>query len=146
MTEELKEIIEFANQNPSTWIATCEGDQPRVRGFLMWFADESGFYFHTAKKKSIASQLEKNPKVEIGFIRNADKPTFEMLRVAGVSQEVNDKELEKRLYEERPWLWDNVKNSGIDSDVLIFRVVNGSAYVWSMANNIQEDKIPRVKF
>ena len=116
MTEELKEIIDFANQNPSTWVATCEGDQPRVRGFLMWFADESGFYFHTAKKKSIASQLEKNPKVE------------------------------KRLFEERPWLLENVKNSGIDSDVLIFRIVNGSAYIWSMANNIQEDKIPRVKF
>jgi len=40
-----QDCIKFANENPVCYIATMDGDQPRVRGFLMWFADEKGFYF-----------------------------------------------------------------------------------------------------
>ena len=27
----------FATENPVTYIATADGDQPRVRAFAMWF-------------------------------------------------------------------------------------------------------------
>jgi pyridoxamine 5'-phosphate oxidase len=37
---DLKDCIEFANKNPVCWLATAEGDQPRVRGFLLWYTDE----------------------------------------------------------------------------------------------------------
>lgn len=33
-----QDCIKFANENPASYIATTEGDQPRVRAFLMWFA------------------------------------------------------------------------------------------------------------
>jgi uncharacterized pyridoxamine 5'-phosphate oxidase family protein len=32
---------------------------------LMWFADESGFYYHTAAANSVYKLLKNNPRVEI---------------------------------------------------------------------------------
>ena len=146
MNELLTEVLLFANQNPSSWLATCEDDQPRVRGMLLWFADETGFYYHTAMSKNLSSQIKKNPKVEAAFMRNADKPEFEMLRVTGTVEILKDEELEKRLKQERSWLWDNVRNSRVDTEVVIFRIVNGSAYIWNMTWNVKENEAPRVQF
>lgn len=146
MNELLNEVFLFANQNPSSWLATSEDNQPRVRGMLLWFADETGFYYHTAKAKNLYGQMVKNPKMEAAFIRNADKPEFEMLRVAGEAEIVNDDELVKRLKQERAWLWSNVQQSAVDTEVVIFRIVRGSAYIWNMSWNVKESEIPRVKF
>ncbi len=146
MDERLKEILLFANENPSCWLATTEDAQPRVRGMWMWFADETGFYFHTGTTKSLYKQFCDNPKVEAGFIRNADKPNFEMLRVTGIVEELHDAELEKRLYEERAWLLNNMEVAGVDTRLSIFRIVKGSAYIWNMSMNLKESEVPRIAF
>lgn len=147
MNEKLAEVLLFANQNPSSWLATNEDDQPRVRGMLMWFADETGFYYHTGRAKSLCSQIEKNPKVEAVFIRNQNDPVnFETLRVTGIAEMVKDEDLERRLFQERPWLLDNIKRAGVDTDVAIFRIVKGSAYIWNMSWNLKESQAPRVSF
>jgi uncharacterized pyridoxamine 5'-phosphate oxidase family protein len=147
MDEKLAEVLLFANQNPSAWLATNEGDQPHVRGMFMWFADETGFYYHTAKAKRIYQQIEVNPKVEAAFIRNANDPiNFETLHVTGIMEEVQDEELEKRLFQERPWLWQNIKNANVETDVVILRIVKGSAYIWNMKLNIKEADAARVQF
>jgi uncharacterized pyridoxamine 5'-phosphate oxidase family protein len=147
MNEKLAEVLLFANQNPSCWFATSEDNQPHVRGMLMWYADETGFYFHTAKAKRICNQMEKNPKVEVAFIRNADDPiNFETLHVTGSVEIVKDEELEKRLFQERPWLLGNIEQAGINTEVVIFRIEKGSAYIWNMSWNIKEKDAPRVEF
>lgn len=80
----LKECIEFANKNPVCWLSTAEGDQPRVRGFLMWYADEKGFYFHTGTTKNVCKQLKKNPKIEVCFYNpGPGQRESTMLRVTG---------------------------------------------------------------
>lgn len=51
--------ITFANENPASFVATVdENGQPRVRGFLMWYADKTGFYFHTGTMKPVYKQLK----------------------------------------------------------------------------------------
>ena len=112
----------------------------------MWFADETGFYYHTAKAKKLSAQIEKNPKIEAAFTRNVDSPNFEMLRVTGEAEIVEDDELVKRLKKERAWLWGNIENSHVDTNVVIFRIVRGSAYIWNMSWNVKEDQAPRVNF
>ena len=62
-----KDCIKFANDNPVSFIATMDGEMPRVRAYLMWCADESGFYYHTGTAKSVYKQLKNNPNVEICF-------------------------------------------------------------------------------
>ncbi len=146
MNELKTEVLLFANQNPKSWMATSEENQPHVRGMLLWFADETGFYYHTASSKSLSNQIQKNPKMEVAFERNADQPDFEMLRVTGTVEIVKDEELEKRLKQERAWLWGNIENAKADTEVLIFRIVNATAYIWNMKWNIREQDAPRVQF
>ncbi|MEA4814596.1 hypothetical protein SDC9_138113 [bioreactor metagenome] len=90
-------------------------------------------------------QIKSNPKIEAAFIRNAEKPEFEMLRVTGMAEILEDKEVEKRLKQKRAWLWNNVQQSKVNTDVVIFRIVNGSAYIWNMMWNVKEKEAPRVQ-
>jgi len=61
------DCVKFANENPVAWVATSDGDQPRVKGLALWFADEKGFYFQIGGMKDICRQLLKSQKVEAGF-------------------------------------------------------------------------------
>ena len=110
-----KDCIKFANENPTSYIATMDGDQPRVRGFWMWFADETGFYFHTGAMKPVYSQLKKNPNVEACFYHPDGKGGV-MMRVAGTVEFLDDTELRGKLIEERQFL----KAWGLQPTVLIW--------------------------
>lgn len=138
---DFQEIIDFANANNTCYLATVEGDQPRVRALGMWFADKTGFYFQTESAKALPKQLEKNNKVELCFLGEKMK----MLRVSGKTQFVTDKALRKRILAERKFLQDFIKTPD-DPLLVLFKVYTGEAYLWTMANNMKEDKIKRVKF
>lgn len=140
---DMKECISFANQNPVGHVATMDDDQPRVRAFLMWYADESGFYFHTAETKKVCRQLGKNPKVEVCF---CSSPNFEqMMRVTGTVEFLTDSAMRARLMEERSFLKAIVKGPD-DPLLVIFRIPHGEATFWTMADNLKEDQMPRVTF
>ena len=62
---EFARCTEFATEHPICYVATEDGDQPRVRALLLWFADERGFYFMTMSPKGFSHQLHHNPKVEV---------------------------------------------------------------------------------
>lgn len=64
----IQDCIKFTNENPICYLATVEGDQPRVRALGFWFADESGFYFQTAVMKDFYHQLKKILKQKFAFI------------------------------------------------------------------------------
>ena len=61
------EIFEFLNANPVFHLATIEHGRPRVRGTLLYSADESGLVFHTGKMRGLHNQLTENPNVEMSF-------------------------------------------------------------------------------
>jgi len=143
---DLREVIEFANKNQVCYVATSEREQPRVRGFLMWFADETGFYFHTGVPKRVYRQLVNNPKVEVCFFaQDAAEDTGEMLRIAGKVEFVDDAKLKKRLIEERLFLKAIVSGDN-DPNLVIFRIYTGEARFWTMENNMREDKAEVVYF
>jgi len=138
-----QQILSFANQNQACHLATTEGDQPRVRGMYMWFADETGFYFHTASTKKLVLQLKQNPKVEAAFIHLTDDPSqMRAMRVNGLVEFLEDKALEQRLLQERPWLREFEKGDN-GSSVVIFRITNGEAFLWDMSKNLQEREIKK---
>lgn len=143
----MNDIIDFANQNPTTWLATLEEGEPRVRGMLLWFADETGFYYHTASIKSLVEQLRKDPRVQAAFsFSGASMSELKQLRVTGVVEFVQDEALEQRLYKERPWVLDNAKIMPEGTTVVIFRIASGSAYLWDLSANGREQDLPRVRF
>jgi len=146
MNELMKKCIEFANNNPTAWLATAVDDQPSVRGLWMWYADETGFYFHTAKAKRMCQQIEKNPKVAATFYHQESETDFATLHVEGVMEEVKDEALMKKLLEERGWLQDNINRSGVATEVVIYRIAHGKAFIWDMSWNVHESQIPKVEF
>ena len=64
---DFRDCLKFASDNPVSFIASMEGEQPRVRAFLMWFADESGFYYHTGTAKSMAENMREAEIPRIKF-------------------------------------------------------------------------------
>jgi pyridoxamine 5'-phosphate oxidase len=142
----LSECIRFATENPVTYIGTVEGDQPRVRAFAMWFADKTGFYYHTGTPKSVFQQLRKNPKAELCFYAPGAQGAGRMMRVAGKVEFLEGKTLEERLNKDRPWAKDLLKSAPKDAQLAMFRIAPGEAYFWTMENNMRERDAPRVKF
>jgi len=141
-----QDCIKFANENPVCYIATVDGAQPRVRGFLMWFADENGFYFHTGAMKDVCKQLKSNPKVEVCFYAPGDPQTAKMMRVAGEVEFLNDIALKTRLLEERPFLKAIATGGPEDPLLVLFRVYKGEAHFWTMEDNMRESEIERIMF
>ncbi len=140
---EFKEYVEFANANKTCYLATVDGDQPRVRAMGMWYADETGFYFQAQSVKALCKQVQKNAKVEVYF---TTKDFSKVMRVSGKVKVIDDLKLRAKCIEERPF----VKNFGItepDNPLLfVFQIYTGEAYFWTFADSMKEDKIPRVKF
>jgi uncharacterized pyridoxamine 5'-phosphate oxidase family protein len=131
----IKDCIKFTNQNPFCYLATTEGDQPRVRALGFWFADDSGFYFQTAAVKQFPQQLRRNPKTEVCFYRH-EGTIGTMLRISGKVEFVNDIKLKERVLRERPFL----KNFGLtieSPELVIFRIAHGKAHFWTMENNLK---------
>jgi pyridoxamine 5'-phosphate oxidase len=140
---ELSQAFAFANQNPVCWLATCVDGQPHVRGMLMWFADTTGFYFHTGMVKPLSDQLAQNPHVEAAFYNPGKGPgNGRMMRVSGVVERVQDPALEARLVQERAWLKDMVAAQAAGT-LNLFRIVHGEIHDWTMATNLHEkEQVP----
>jgi len=126
-----EEILAFLNANPGCHLATMEGDQPRVRGMFIFRADEKGIIIHTGTFKSLYAQLLKNKQVEICF-NSPDK----QVRVEGVAQVVNDKNLKNKILEARPWLKPLMGQNGEDQ-LVVFRIIGCKASVWTMETNLE---------
>ncbi len=140
-----QDCVKFANENRVCYIATTEGNQPHVRPLGMWFADDKGFFFQTESVKSVYKQLKSNNKVELCFYApGPDVGT--VMRVIGKVDFINDLALKSKVLADRPFL----KALGIQGPenplLVIFRVYSGEAYFWTMADNMKETDIERIKF
>ena len=61
----MKEVFDFLKSARTYYLATAEGDQPRVRPFGTVDIFEGRLYIQTGKSKSVSKQLQANPKAEI---------------------------------------------------------------------------------
>ncbi len=61
----MQEVYEFLKKAGTYYLATVEGDQPRVRPFGTIDLFEGKLYIQTGKVKPVANQMKQNPKVEI---------------------------------------------------------------------------------
>lgn len=61
----MNEVYEFLKKCGVYYLATVEGDQPRVRPFGTADIFEGKLYIQTGKIKPVADQMKANPKIEI---------------------------------------------------------------------------------
>ncbi|MBI5057384.1 MAG: pyridoxamine 5'-phosphate oxidase family protein [Nitrospirae bacterium] len=129
------EILAFLNANPVFHIATLDGDRPRVRGMLLYRADEKGILFHTGKMRDLYKQLTANPRVELSFNNGSDENLIQV-RLSGTVELVEDLELKKEIVSNRDFLKPFVEQAGYEP-LAVYRIKNGTASIWKMHTNLE---------
>jgi uncharacterized pyridoxamine 5'-phosphate oxidase family protein len=143
---DLKECTQFAKEHPVCFIATIDGDQPRVRAMLMDHADESGFYFTVMAGKKVTKQLRANPKIEVCWYNNpAELADCKHLRVYGTAEFLTDQESKDRSVGNREFL-DGVTGRSISQLATPIRITHGDAHFWVLTDACAEGEIEHLKF
>ncbi len=98
--KDIQKLHDFLTEAKTYYLATSDGEQPRVRPFGTALLFEDKIYILTSKEKSVSKQIDSNPKFEISAMSTPDK----WIRVSGVLKEDNRIEVHKAMLEEYPHL------------------------------------------
>ena len=91
----MEKVCAFLKETGVYYLATVEGDQPRVRPFGTAHIFEGKLYIQTGKVKPVSKQIAANPKVEICAFKDGV-----WLRVAGELVEDDRVEAKKSMLDE----------------------------------------------
>lgn len=142
----IDEFIHFAKDNPVCYLATCDGNQPRVRALLLFFADKTGFYFGTLSPKDMCKQLHKNPKVEVCFYNNPhDFAQAKQMRLTGEVEFVTDPGVIHKLHEERLFM-DDIAGKNLEQYSEVFKVNAGDIHFWTISDVMNEKQLEHLAF
>lgn len=112
----MQEIYEFLKKCGAYYLATTEGDQPRVRPFGTIDLFEGKLYIQTGKVKAVSKQIQANPKVEIcGFMDG------KWLRVAGTLVRDERIEAKRHMLDSYPSLKAMYSAEDDNTEVLYFK-------------------------
>jgi uncharacterized pyridoxamine 5'-phosphate oxidase family protein len=99
--KEMHEVYDFLKKCEHYFIATVDGDQPRVRPFGTAVIFENKLYIQTGKKKRVSKQMKANPKVEICAL---DLSAGRWLRIAATVVNDDRKEVKQYVLDQYPSL------------------------------------------
>lgn len=68
----MEKTCQFLKDAGTYYLATAEGDQPRVRPFGTANIFEGKLYIQTGRSKPVAQQILANPKVEVSAFLNGE--------------------------------------------------------------------------
>jgi pyridoxamine 5'-phosphate oxidase len=119
-------ILQFLNDNPVFFLATCHGGLPHVRTMRLLRADEHGIYFSTARNKALHRQLKANPAVEMCFYSPGDGL---QIRITGKVGVVTDLVFRRELADRVPAMSSFVLDDG-PSGVAVFCLQTGRVTIW----------------
>ncbi|MDR1096402.1 MAG: pyridoxamine 5'-phosphate oxidase family protein [Spirochaetaceae bacterium] len=124
----MKEVLDFLSKAKVFFLATVDGDQPRVRPMGLAMDFEGKLCFGTNNKKEMYKQLKANPKMEIA----ATLPNGKTLRIAGPVSFNAKREAKVKALEIMPYLKNMYSpDDGIfeifqfDSATAVFTEMNG---------------------
>ena len=97
MENNMKRVYDYLKSADTYYLATVEGDQPRVRPFGTINIFEENLYIQTGKVKPVSKQIAANPKVEICACKDGT-----WLRVTGQLLEDDRVEARKAMLDTYP--------------------------------------------
>ena len=112
----MQRVHDFLKNAETYYLATVEGDQPRVRPFGTVHIFEGKLYIQTGKVKPVAQQLAANPKAEICAFKDGA-----WLRVAGELVEDDRVEARKSMLDAYPGLRRMYDENDGNTKVLYFK-------------------------
>lgn len=111
----MDKVLKFLKDAETYYLATVEGDQPKVRPFGTAHVFEGKLYIQTGKVKDISKQLHQNPKAEICAFKNG-----EWLRVSGKLIEDDRNEARQSMLDAYPSLQKMYKADDGNTEVFYF--------------------------
>lgn len=97
----IEKVCEFLDKTRTYYLATVDGDQPRVRPFGTALVYDGKLYIQTGKVKPVSKQLEANPKAEICAF---DGETGTWLRVTGLLINDDSRDVKVAMLDKHPEL------------------------------------------
>jgi len=119
----IQEVYEFLKKCGNYYLATVEGDQPRVRPFGTVDIFEGKLYIQTSKKKQVSKQLQANPKAEICAYADG-----KWLRVAGKLIRDDRVEAKRHMLDNYPELQSMYSAEDDKTEVLYFEDATATFY------------------
>ena len=130
----MQEVYEFLKACGTYYLATVEGDQPRVRPFGTIDIFEDKLYIQTGKVKDVSKEMQANPKVEICAFDGQ-----KWIRVAGEVVRDDRVEAKKHMLDSYPNLQALYRADDDNTEVLYLK--NATATIYSFT---EEPKV--IKF
>ena len=118
----IEKVTQFLKDAETYYLATVEGDQPRVRPFGTAHLYEGKLYIQTGKVKDVSKQLLANPKAEICAFKDG-----EWIRVAGELVEDDRVEARQSMLDAYPSL--QQMYSADDGNTQVFYFKNATATI-----------------
>ncbi len=112
----MEEVYRFLKEAETYYLATVEGDQPRVRPFGTVEVFEGKLYIQTGKSKDVSKQIQANPKVEICAFKDG-----RWLRVAGTLVRDDRVEPKAHMLDSYPSLKNMYSAEDDNTEVLYFK-------------------------
>ena len=115
----INEVCDFLKEVGTYYLATADGDQPRVRPFGTAHIFEDKLYIQTGMSKEVYKQIKANPKFEISGFKG------EGIRVSGKLVEDPRIEAQESMLEAYPSL--KKMYAAGDGNTVVFYIEDGEA-------------------
>lgn len=114
--ENAERVCQFLDEAQVYYLATVEGDQPRVRPFGTALVYDGRLYIQTGKIKAVSKQISANPKVEICAFKDG-----KWLRAAGELVNDETREIKAAMLDKMPQLKAMYSADDDNTQVLYFK-------------------------
>ena len=127
----MESVVKFLKEAGTYYLATVDGDQPRVRPFGTVNVFEGKVYIQTGKVEDVSKQLHKNPKAEICAFKDG-----EWIRIAGELVEDDRIEARQSMLDAYPSLQGMYKADDGNTEVLYLKDATATFYSFTSAPRV----------
>ena len=129
----MKEVYEFLKKAVVFYIATIDGDKPRVRPFGALNIYEDRLYLQTGKIKDVSKQISINPNVEVCAFKDGT-----WLRIEATLKEDDSYDAKVSMLDANPELKGMYRADDENTEVLYFTNAKATFYSFTSAPKVVE--------
>ena len=129
----MERVAKFLNDAGTFYLATVDGDQPRVRPFGTAHIFEGKLYIQTGKVKNVSKQLHANPKAEACVFKDGT-----WLRISGELISDDRREALTAMLDAYPDLRNMYSEDDGNTEVFYFQNATATFYSFTDAPEVVE--------
>jgi uncharacterized pyridoxamine 5'-phosphate oxidase family protein len=127
----MQRVYELLKKAGVYYLATMEGDQPRVRPFGTIHIFDGKLYIQTGKVKPVSQQMMKNPRIEICAMKDG-----EVIRIQATAVEDDRVEAKASMLDSYPDL--KARYAATDNNTQVLYLKDAVATITSNAFNVNK--------